>query len=146
MDTGRMRNGGGPERGRPQAARGGRLAAAVFAELERLGDLLARPGGLQPFALVAVDGRLVAANRPLFELLGCDESELLGSCWARVMPAWATGTHPDGSYQFDACLLPPLRDDLQAPVSAHAWVYPVVDADGVVAHTLLLASCPSAHC
>jgi hypothetical protein len=119
-------------------ARSGRLAAAVFAELQKLGDHVARPQGLQPFAVVAGDGRLVAANRPLFELLGCEEGDLLGSRWARTMPAWGSRAHSDAPDQFDACLYPPFRDDLGSLVPAHAWVHPVADADGVLAHTFLL--------
>ena len=54
------------------------------------------------------------------------------------MPAWASRRHSDAPDQFDACLFPPRRDDLGSLVPAHAWVHPVADADGVVAHTFLL--------
>jgi len=127
VDTRCGREGEEPGR-RPQAATAGRLAAAVFAELERLGPHLARPEGLQPFAVVAGDGRLVAANRPLCELLGCNG----------IMPTWESEPHPDRPQRLEATLLPPLRTDLRSLVPTHAWVHPVADADGVVAHTLLL--------
>jgi hypothetical protein len=87
---------------------------------------------------VAGDGRLVAANRPLFELLGCDGRDLLGSRWMRTMPAWAGREHPASPQHFDACLVPPPHDGLRAVVPAHAWVHPIADAEGIVAHTLLL--------
>jgi len=114
----------------------------VFAELERLGSHVAKPEGLQPFAVVAGDGRLVAANRPLCELLGCDGADLLGVRWVRVMPTWASEPHPDRPHRLEATLLPPRRTDLRSLVPAHAWVHPVADADGVLAHTLLLTPHP----
>jgi hypothetical protein len=139
VDRRRAREGEGPVWRRARGdAHNGRLAAAVFAQLQKLGDHVARPEGLQPFGVVAGDGRLVAANRPLFDLLGCDEGDLLGSRWERTMPAWGSRAHLDAPDQFTVCLYPPRRDDLGSLVPAHAWVHPVADAVGVLSHTFLL--------
>ena len=116
-----------------------RLAAAVFGELSRLGPLVSAGDRRRPFAVVAADGRVVAGNRPLFELLGCPESDLLGSSWSNVMPVWE-GLGADGSgMSCTAFLLPPAGDArgtrLQARLSAH----PVHARDGaVVAHTVFV--------
>jgi PAS domain-containing protein len=65
-----------------------RLPAAVYAELGRLSDKLAEERHWQPFVVVGRDGRVLAANRPMLELLGRGEAELLGSSWDVVMPLW----------------------------------------------------------
>lgn len=62
--------------------------AAVFEEMTILARVLAHLPHMQPFALVAPDGRVLAANRPLFDLLGCDESALVGKPWRTFMPSW----------------------------------------------------------
>jgi PAS domain-containing protein len=77
--------GSGPSRREPGQRR---LPAAVYAELGRLSDKLAEKKNWQPFVVVGRDGRVLAANRPLLELLGRGEAELLGSSWDAVMPSW----------------------------------------------------------
>jgi len=120
-----------------RAPQTGRLAAAVFLELQRLGASVLQDSRPRPFAVVAADDRLVAGNRPLFELLGCHESDLLGTAWPQVMEAWSDR---GAAREFDAHVRPPQRSEHAAPIPARVSVQPVLADGEVVAHTLLLST------
>jgi len=116
-----------------------RLAAAVFGELSRLAPLISTADHPRPFAVVATDGRVVAGNRPLFELLGCPQSDLLGRPWASVVPVWE-GVGADGTgLSCTAFLLPPAGDARGARLPARLTAHPIRARDGeVVAHTVFV--------
>ena len=46
---------------------------------------------VQPFVVVSADGRVLAANRPLMELVGCGPKDLIGAAWSSMLPAWERG-------------------------------------------------------
>lgn len=69
-------------------------SAIVFEEMAVLSRVMAHLPHVQPFALVAADGRVLAANRPLLELLGCAEHELVGQPWRRYLPGWGVRPRP----------------------------------------------------
>lgn len=117
--------------------------AAVRDELRRVSAMLADDVEPRPFAIVAGDdGRVLAGNRPLFELLGCHRPDLLGAPWTDAMP------EPElrGADEcFPARLRPPHRpwDGRGIPVLVKKR--PIVAGGGrVVGHTLLL--CPASGC
>lgn len=118
-------------------ARAGRLAAAVFLELQRLGGSVLQDSRPRPFAVVAADDRLVAGNRPLFELLGCHESDLLGTAWPLVMETWGDR---GSAREFDAHVRCPQRSGQAAPIPARVSVQPVLADGEVVAHTVLFST------
>jgi len=137
-----VRRGRGDEREASSAgdpATRSRLAAAVFRELSRLGPLVSAVDRPRPFAVIAGDGRVVAGNRPLFELLGCPESDLLGMSWSTVMPIWE-GVGVNGSdMSCTAFLLPPAGERRGTRVPARLTAHPVYAGDGdVVAHTVFV--------
>jgi PAS domain-containing protein len=111
-----------------QAGMGTRTAAeAVFEELTALARVMAHLPHAQPFAAVSADGWVLAANRPMVELLGCQERELVGSPWSVFLPAWDERAHPlptEGVQCFESVLQSPWRpDDV-------AWVHVVADPVG----------------
>lgn len=120
-----------------RAAQTSRLAAAVFLELQRLGASVLQDSRPRPFAVVAADDRLVAGNRPLFELLGCHESDLLGTAWPLVMETWG---ERGSAREFDAHVRSPQRREYAVPIPARVSVQPVLADGEVVAHTLLLST------
>jgi PAS domain-containing protein len=111
-----------------QAGRGMRTAAeAVFEELTVLARVMAHLPHPQPFAAVSADGWVLAANRPMVELLGCQECELVGSPWSIFLPAWDERAHPlppEGAQCFESWIQSPWRpDDVE-------WVHVVADPVG----------------
>ncbi len=64
------------------------LALAIQAELARLAEDICAERAWRPFAVVDRRGRVLAGNRPLLELLGRDEQDVLGTAWDQVMPDW----------------------------------------------------------
>jgi PAS domain-containing protein len=127
----------------------GPLPAAVYAELGRLSDKLASDRHWQPFVVVGRDGRVLAANRPLLELLGRGEVELLGSSWDAVMPSWREVIgrwSGDGDVlrlyprRFSATLYIPSGSGRTNVVDAVTSVHPVsFDGREPVAFTFLLS-------
>ena len=116
-----------------------RLAAAVYGELSRLAPLVSTGDRPRPFAVVAADGRVVAGNRPLFELLGCPEHDLLGSSWSSIMPMWEGVGADCAGMSCTAFLLPPAGDTRGARLPARLTAHPVHARDGaVVAHTVFV--------
>jgi len=110
------------------AGRGMRTTAeAVFEELTALARVMAHLPHPQPFAAVSADGWVLAANRPMVELLGCHDGELVGSPWSVFLPAWDERAHPlptEGVQCFESWLQSPWRpDDV-------AWVHIVADPVG----------------
>jgi PAS domain-containing protein len=71
-------------------------AAVVFDEIALLSRVMAHLPHAQPFAMVAADGRVLAANRPLLEVLGCGQDELVGRPWTRFLPRWNVRPRPGG--------------------------------------------------
>ncbi len=138
METVRGRTGKSSRDTQPRRGMGGQTSAAVLLELKRLGVRLSEPRGMQAVAVVATDGRLVAGNRPLFEMLGCDGNDLLGTPWTDTMPTWEIGQDMSAPLRFEACLCPPLCRKRKMTVPANVCVCPVKDGDRVVAHTVLL--------
>lgn len=123
---------GGPH----EAATAGEATAAVLDELTRLSGLLAEDAGPRPFAVVADDDRVLAGNRPLFELLGCHEPDILGGAWSLVMPEWR---ERGAAECLRTRLRSPCRPDDDRGVPVLVDVRPIVAGGGrVVAHTLLL--------
>ena len=81
----------------------------------------------QPFVVVSADGRVLAANRPLMELVGCGPKDLIGAVWSSMLPAWAghgeRGPHR-GVECFEGRLLWPRRP------GRPPWVHVVADPMG----------------
>ena len=111
-----------------QAKQGIRTAAeAVFDELTALTRVMAHLPHPQPFAAVSADGWILAANRPMAEMLGCHEHDLVGSPWSIFLPAWDERAHTlptEGVQCFESYLQSPWRPD------GLAWVHVVADPVG----------------
>jgi PAS domain-containing protein len=111
-----------------RAGTGMRSAAeAVYEELTVLARVTAHLPHPQPFAAVSADGWVLAANRPMVELLGCGERELVGSPWSVFLPSWDERAHPlpdEGVQCFESWIQSPWRpDDVE-------WVHVVADPVG----------------
>lgn len=138
MDVGSGTEGDGatPADGRWARAR---LAEAVFAELRRLGVVMSACDRPRPFAVVAGDGRLVAGNRPLFELLGRPEADVLGTAWSSHVPRWTAPDGPTAEEDVVEMLVSAARERSGRPVAAKMTAHPVRAQDGdVVAHTVFV--------
>ena len=66
----------------------GRVPDEVRERIRSLVEVLGYLPHLQPLGVVTTDAVLLAANRPLLDLVEADGDELLGADWADVMPGW----------------------------------------------------------
>ena len=66
----------------------GRVPAEVRTQIRRVVEVLGYIPHEQPLAVITADGVVLAANRPLLDLVGCSEDDLLESEWSDLMPGW----------------------------------------------------------
>ncbi len=130
----------------------GRVPADVRAQIRTVVQVLGCIPHKQPLAVVTADGVLLAANRPLLDLVGCAADDLLESDWADLMPGWderaalwAEAEEPD-THTFDAHVVcagglrrwthvvavpvtavEPVPAGLEPPVALAAWTVFVRD-------------------
>ena len=66
----------------------GRVPDGVRVQIRKLIEILGYLPHVQPLGVVTADAVLLAANRPLLDLLGAVGDELLGLDWPDLMPGW----------------------------------------------------------
>jgi PAS domain-containing protein len=94
----------------------------------------------QPLAIVSSDGWVLAANRPLLEVLGCGEREVVGAPWALFLPAWATRDHLGDRLEcFEAWLVTPRQG---RKVWVHVLADPLCEEAVAQAHAVFLTVQP----
>ncbi len=130
---------------RTEAAQG--LSGVVYRELRALGTALAHMPEVQPFAIVSTDGRVLAGNRPLLELLGCGSVRLLGSSWGEIMPAWQAIARSQKRSRASVLVVPLGSCSSASRVSADVAVRPLRGmGEAVVAYTVLLTPADGRVC
>ena len=88
----------------------GRVPDEVRTQIRKVVEVLGYIPHKQPLAVVTADGVLLAANRPLLDLVGCPDEDLLECEWADLMlgwderaSRWAEADEP-GTHTFEAHL------------------------------------------
>jgi PAS domain S-box-containing protein len=116
----------------------GRVPDSVRAHLRQLVEVVGYLPREQPLGVVTADAVLLAANRPLLDLLGASRDEQLGSDWDDFMPGWSSHTGRRGDRAEAFCTR--AFEDYLLPVGGRpAWVRvvacpvfaPEIGGDGV---------------
>ena len=114
----------------------GRVPDGVRVQIRKLIEVLGYLPHVQPLGVVTSDAVLLAANRPLLDLLGAMGDEVLGLDWSELMPGWEPraaewdGEAEQRTHTFE--------DYVCGPDDERRWVH-------VVASPVLTDGGPSSH-
>ena len=112
----------------------GRVPDDVRGQIRSLLEVLGYLPHQQPLGVLTTDAVLLAANRPLLDLLGADGDELLGAEWADVMPAWEERVRGWDAADDDEPRTHTFEEHVVCSAGREIWAHvvatPIVTADG----------------
>lgn len=129
----------------------GRVPDHVRSQIRKVVEVLGYLPHEQPLAVVTADGVLLAANRPLLDLVGSSAADLLESDWVDLMPGWdqraarwaeadEPGTHTFEAHLCCAGAVKRWTRVVAAPVMAVEEVFPGLEGPGALAAWTLFVS------